>query len=90
MTNRTGLSLITNDAFKKTMNTSCTVNMNNEVIKTDDFVAVVYDEHTEQTTMHSNADAYTLGKAALMIKAEFLKSMEQLSEEDREAVMEAL
>lgn len=91
MTNPIALKLIvTEPTFRKTMNTSCTINMDNEVIKTDDFVTVSYDDSTGETTMHSNADAITLGKAMLLTRTAFEKSLAELSEEDRNDVLAVL
>jgi hypothetical protein len=84
------LGLVTNDKFKRSFKTSCTVKMNDTVDTFTDFVAVGYSTETGETTMLHNTDALTLGQAYLMLAKAFNDSMSQLSPEERANVVDCL
>jgi hypothetical protein len=64
--------------------------MNNEVNKFTDFVTVAHDDRTGETTMHTNADAVTLGQALKMISNAFESTMNGLSKEQQAEIMSVL
>jgi hypothetical protein len=84
------LTLHTNEKFKKTLNTSCTVKMNNGVDTFGEFVVVGYNEETGKATMLKNADALTLGLASKIIMKAFKESVAKLSPETQELLMVAI
>jgi hypothetical protein len=90
MSSTAKLQVLTNDKFRKSFKTSCTVKMDKGVDTFEDFVTVGYNEQTGTTTMLKNADAVTLGKAALMVAAAFRESLEGLSPAMREEVLTIL
>jgi hypothetical protein len=90
MTNHSGLKLHVNEALPKSLKTSCTIKMNNEVNKFNDFVTVGHNQVTGETTMHTNADAVTLGQALRMISNAFETTMDNLSKEQQAEVMSVL
>lgn len=90
MIRATGLKLHTNDKFKRVLKPSCTVKIDNNVTRFNDFVAVGYDPETGNTTIINNADTVTLGQALLMINNKFQESLQALSEQDRQLVLEMM
>jgi hypothetical protein len=90
MTNPTALKLVTNDKFKKTLKTSCTVKMFDTVDTFNNFVAVGYNEDSGKTIILQDADALTLGQAFVMVGQAFKKSLAGLSAEKKELVINLL
>lgn len=84
------MKVITNSTFKEVFKPSCTVKLDNEVTTLNDFVAVGYDEKTQETYLLQNADAVTLGQALQLISLKFNEAMSNLSDEDKKAVQEVL
>lgn len=71
------------------MNAVCELRIDNEVIKSEDFVAVVADDEVG-AKMVFNADPLTLGMAVQMIAQAYHESLEQLPEEKQKLVVDAL
>lgn len=90
MSSTANLTLHTNDVFKKVFKPSCTVKMDDKVNMFDDFIVFGWNKETEDVTMLQFADAITIGKAAMMAKHAFIKSLEALSEGEREEVLQYL
>lgn len=71
------------------MNAVCEVRIDNEVIKSEDFVAVVADEKVG-AKMAYHTDALTLGMAVQMIASAYHEVLAQLPEEEQKLVVETL
>lgn len=91
MTNNTGrFKLITNDSFKKSLKTSCTVKIGNEVDVFNHFVVIGENESDGSITFIKNADIITLGMAMETIRDAFYTAYDELPAYEKEEVRELL
>ena len=68
---------------------SCTVVMDGETTRSDDFVAIMAKENGD-TGIFYNTDVLTLGIAIRMVTSAFVNAMNQLPEEERKDIQEIL
>lgn len=87
MTNHSGLTLITNDKFKKVLKDSCKVTLDGEVTTHDEFVVIATDKVNGDTVMFKNADPIVIARAALIINQMYLETFSALSVEEQEEIM---
>lgn len=71
------------------MDPRCEVTMDGKTSVSDDFVCVLAHENGDAGIFY-NTDALTLGMAMRMITRAFVKSMEDIPEEDRKEVADIL
>lgn len=67
----------------------CTVEMDGQVHKSDDFVCVMARENGDASIFY-NTDALTMGMAMKMVARAFVETMGQLNEEERKMVSDIL
>lgn len=67
----------------------CTVEMDGETIKSEDFICIVPSQEKGARLLY-NTDALTLGMAVQMIAVEYRKAFDALTEEEQEIVKDVL
>lgn len=87
MTSPTGLTLITNEAFKKSLKTRCAITLDGEVNSFSEFITIGHNEVTGDTILLQNADAVTIARASLMINNLFLETFSKLTPAEQEEIM---
>lgn len=69
--------------------TLCTVEMDGKKHSSDDFVAILSRENGD-ASFFFNTDALTLGMAVKMVTRAFVETASQLTEEERQEIIEVL
>jgi len=67
----------------------CTVRLEDELIQSDDFVAILAKEDGD-VTIYYNTDALTLGIAFKLALHEFITCLNKCSKEERELILDTL
>lgn len=67
----------------------CTVRLEDELVQSDDFVAILAKEDGD-TTIYYNTDALTLGIAFKLVLREFITCLRKCSEEEQELILDTL
>lgn len=76
-------------AVEAVMEPSCTVCMDDEVLYSSDFIAVL-NKHNGDASILYNTDALSLGMAVKMIAKAYVENINKCSSEDRAAIEEVL
>lgn len=67
----------------------CTVRLEDELVQSDDFVAILAKEDGD-VTIYYNTDALTLGIAFKLVLREFITCLRKCSEEEQELILDTL
>lgn len=67
----------------------CTVRLEDELVQSDDFVAILAKEDGD-VTIYYNTDALTLGLAFKLVLREFITCLHKCSEEEQELILDTL
>lgn len=67
----------------------CTVRLEDELIQSDDFIAILAKEDGN-VTIYYNTDALTLGLAFKLVLREFVTCLRKCSEEEQEIILDIL